>query len=134
MRPDVTGQAHSAHTARVGSSGSVLVPFEVRPTLLRPFVWVGRKTPSVEVGVFGGTKTEPPKEAYNYAAEIKLRAERRLGEILKDAPKNRGSAGAAKGRDFSGNTVLVSPENTTPTLAESGLTLKQSTENSRHAL
>ncbi len=73
-----------------------------------------------------GLTLKQSSTAYNYAAEIKLRAERRLGEMIKGSPKNTGSAGAAKGRDLSGNTVLVSPENTTPTLAESGLTLKQS--------
>ncbi len=78
-------------------------------------------------------------EAYNYAAEIKLRATRTLGQILKEAPKNTGTAGTiiGPGRGKNGSTKTEPPFPQPPTLAESGLTKttkQQSTKNSRHAI
>jgi hypothetical protein len=68
-------------------------------------------------------------EAYNYAAEIKLRSYRHLGEILKDTPKNGGTKGTIRGStDGSGGAILVPPESQPPTLAEVGLTKKQSSK------
>ncbi len=63
--------------------------------------------------------------AYNDAAEIKLRATRKLGHILKDVPMNGGTRGQLTG-DLPSGSVLVPPGNQPPTLAESGLTKKQS--------
>jgi len=57
-------------------------------------------------------------QAQNYAAEIKLRAERRLGEILTDMPKNEGT------RTIGRNTVI--PPSDTPRLADLGLTRVES--------
>jgi DNA modification methylase len=56
-------------------------------------------------------------EAQNHCAEIKLRAERRAGEILKDTPKNEGGL-------LRGNTVL--PRDDTPTLDDLGISKMQS--------
>ncbi len=64
-------------------------------------------------------------EAVNYAAEIKIRAERLLGEILHQGPKNQGNAGM--GRPGLGGTQMEPPKpDTIPTLAEIGITKKQS--------
>ncbi len=71
----------------------------------------------------GGTKTEPPTEAYNYAAEIKLRATRKLGQLLKDAPMQGPGQHWQKSNGTKTEPLLVPP-----TLAESGLTLKQSSK------
>lgn len=56
-------------------------------------------------------------DAQNHAAEIKIRAERRLGEILAEMPKN-------KGVRLGGDTM--SPPGDEPTLAELDIEKKQS--------
>ena len=56
-------------------------------------------------------------EVIRKAEEIKLRAERRAGELLKEAPKN-------KGQILRGSTIV--PREDTPTLKEMGVTKKQS--------
>lgn len=61
-------------------------------------------------------------EAFNYAAEIKLRAERRLGEILKETPKNSGRAEPGP----RGTNNEPRSNGAPPTLAEAGITKKQS--------
>lgn len=58
-------------------------------------------------------------EIQNYAAEIKLRAERKAGQILKDIPKNKG---AAQPRD----DTVSSRGAVVPTLSEMGIQPKQS--------
>lgn len=63
-------------------------------------------------------------EAVNYAAEIKIRAERLLGEMLQQTPKNTGIR--LNGRDTFGSTVMEPPKVLAPTLAEIGITKKQS--------
>lgn len=55
----------------------------------------------------------------NWAAEIRIRAERKMGEMLKAQEKNKG------GRpESTGNTVL--PVNEAPKLSEVGITKMQS--------
>lgn len=62
-------------------------------------------------------------EMQNHCAEIKLRAERRAGELLGEMPKNGGTQ--LNGRDgFGGNIVL--PPKDIPTLEDIGLTKMQS--------
>jgi len=51
-------------------------------------------------------------ETQNFAAELKVRAERKLGEITRDMPKN-------KGVTLGGSSVL--PPDDTPTYADLGL-------------
>jgi N6-adenosine-specific RNA methylase IME4 len=63
------------------------------------------------------------KEVVNQAAEYKLRAERRLGEILARSKKAKGTAGL--GRPKKGDTRRVLPK-ITPTLADAGIPLKLS--------
>ena len=60
-------------------------------------------------------------EAQNHAAEIKLRAQRRAGEILDTMEKNKGTAGTLAGRDTSGGYSLLPPEDNTPTYADMGI-------------
>ncbi|KKN36153.1 hypothetical protein LCGC14_0776360 [marine sediment metagenome] len=65
-------------------------------------------------------------DAQNDAGEIVLDAERRLGVMLAETEKNRGTAGQAKGRDSSGGPVVLPPEDDTPTLSDLGITKMQS--------
>jgi hypothetical protein len=59
----------------------------------------------------------------NDAAEVRLRAERRLGELLKSMPKNRGTAGLGRPPKGADREAAPNPE---PTLGEIGITHKQS--------
>ena len=59
-------------------------------------------------------------ENQNLMAEIKLRAERRAGEILQDMEKATGAKGQLNGRDSSGGRTVRPPEESAPTLAEDG--------------
>lgn len=63
-------------------------------------------------------------ETINRAVEIRLRAERRLGELLKDAPKAKGAS--AGGKKESSRGPYQEPRDKTPTLAESGISKKLS--------
>ncbi len=115
--------------------GSVSVPpkvsratpsFEVG-VAISPSSRAGLITPSLEAGVSSASVWVAPEEAYNYAAEIKVRATRTLGQILKDTPKNTGAKGNPNGR----GAPIVQSQNgiaQPPTLTESGLTLKQSSK------
>lgn len=60
-------------------------------------------------------------ESQNDAAEIKLRAERRLGELLADQKKNKERAGRGGDRKSKGHAVAMAP----PTLRELGIQNKQ---------
>lgn len=64
-------------------------------------------------------------EMQNDVAEIKLRAERRAGEILRDMEKARGAQGQFAGRDSSGGFIVQPPETDPPTYAEMGLNKTQ---------
>jgi len=55
-------------------------------------------------------------EMQNQCAEIKLRAERRAGELLAESEKATGAKGQLAGRDSSGGSTIVPPENETPPL------------------
>lgn len=65
-------------------------------------------------------------ETYNYAAEIRLRAERRLGEILRETPKNEGRAGMGRPSLGTTKTEAPKPAPIVPRLADVGITYKQS--------
>ncbi|WP_396179936.1 hypothetical protein [Flavobacterium sp.] len=60
-------------------------------------------------------------ELIQYATEIKVRAERRCGELLATTEKNRGAAGVG-----SNQHQVRSHDSTAPTLAEMGLTRDES--------
>lgn len=64
-------------------------------------------------------------EAQNDAAELRLRAERRLGEVLAAMPKNAGSRGQLIGRGVIGDAERESPI-AAPRLADIGVKPKQS--------
>ncbi len=65
-------------------------------------------------------------ETLNYATEIRLRAERKLGEVLIKGPTAKGTAG--KGRPKKGATQLEAPKDATPTLADVGISFKLSSQ------
>lgn len=66
-------------------------------------------------------RTNASAETVNRATEIRLLAERHMGEFLKGMPRNRGSMVTFKGRDSSGSHIASQPENSTPTLKEMGI-------------
>lgn len=61
-------------------------------------------------------------EAQNYAAELKLRAERKLGEMLKETEKNDG----AKGLGSNQHLVRLQPATAPPKLSDLGIEKTQS--------
>lgn len=61
-----------------------------------------------------------------WVTEIKVRAERRCGELLRDSPKNKGAAGV-------GPIAVASSDRNTPTLAEIGITKDESSRYQRLA-
>lgn len=62
-------------------------------------------------------------EMQNDIAEIRLRAERRIGEMIAKMPKNKGTAG--QGRPKLGGDIVSPPKDETPTLADVGISKKQ---------
>jgi hypothetical protein len=64
------------------------------------------------------------------ASEIQIRAERRLGEMIRQQKEtvglNRGTAGTMRGKDESGGAVVEPPEDTRPTLADVGISKRLS--------
>jgi hypothetical protein len=62
-------------------------------------------------------------ELIQYATEIKVRAERRCGELLRASDKNRGIAAGGE-RNAAGHTMR--PADTAPTLDDMGLTKSES--------
>ena len=66
------------------------------------------------------------KELLQWATEIKVRAERKAGEMMRDTEKNKGSKGQLSGRDSSGGTTMLPPENNIPTLADMNISKAQS--------
>lgn len=65
------------------------------------------------------------EEAEDLAASIKVEALRKLGEMLQATPKAKG-ARAVGGDHRSGGSISAPPESATPTLADLGLTKKES--------
>lgn len=61
----------------------------------------------------------------NQAAEIRLRAERRFGEMLEHTPMAQGTRGKGRPKKI-GDTNRVLPKNDIPTLSEVGVSLKES--------
>ena len=53
--------------------------------------------------------------------EIKIRFERRLGELLSEMPKAKGTKDQFAGRDYSGATKTEAPIDSPPTLPESSI-------------
>jgi hypothetical protein len=61
-----------------------------------------------------------------WVREIKLRAERRAGELLRETERAAGSRKQLAGRNSSGGTIRLPPEKTTPKLKDLGITKRQS--------
>ncbi len=59
-----------------------------------------------------------------FAYALKFHALEKLAELLKALPKATGSRGQARGRDISGGTKLVPPENSAPSFADLGVDKK----------
>lgn len=70
------------------------------------------------VAVAAYAKQAKDTDMINWAVEIKVRAERRAGELLKAMPKNEGAKGVG--------TSAVPKKNHTPTLAQQGISKKES--------
>jgi len=70
-------------------------------------------------GIFA-KRMKASDETLNYATEIRLRAERKLGEILKASPKATGSAGTGSNQ----HRQVRSQNGTTPTHAQLGIDKK----------
>jgi ParB family chromosome partitioning protein len=66
------------------------------------------------------------QDMVNNLAEIKIRAERRAGELLAEMDKAKGTQGQLAGRDSSGSNIMLPPENDVPTLADLGIGRMQS--------
>ena len=64
-------------------------------------------------------------ELIGYAAEIRVRAERKCGELLADTPKAKGSTLA--GKDSIGSPIVL-PPNGVQTLSDLGISKRQSSE------
>ncbi len=63
----------------------------------------------------------------NIAAEIRIRAERHLGEMLGDMEKNKGTRGQVTGSKCgSGGITMRPPEDTAPTLSDMGISKSMS--------
>ena len=79
---------------------------------------------------FYAKKHKLGEQAVSYAKEIKERAKKKLGEFLKKKKEtkgfNKGAVGGGKKTGPRGN--FVEPRDTTPTLAESGVSKKLSSE------
>jgi hypothetical protein len=72
-------------------------------------------------------KQAKDSELIELATDIKMRAERRAGELLREMKKNPGSRGTAQGStDGSGGIKLKPPENNTPKLSDLNITKKES--------
>ena len=66
------------------------------------------------------------RELVEHATEIRMRAERRAGELLREIEKNKGARGQLRGRDSSGGRKRQPPEDTTPKLSDLNVTKSQS--------
>lgn len=64
-------------------------------------------------------------DAERHASEIRVRAERRCGELLAEMPKAKGAAGNPGGQ---GAKIVQSPNGTTQTLSDLGISKRQSSE------
>ena len=67
-------------------------------------------------------------DAIRISQSFTLQAERNLGQLLREMPKNEGTRRQLKGRDSSGGSKTEPPEKDTPTLAKLGIDKKESME------
>lgn len=79
-----------------------------------------------EAALVFGKRMRANCAAMNAANVFHMKAKRRLGQILANAPKAKGTKGTAKGKNSSGGIKLEPPEDETPTLSELGISKKTS--------
>ncbi|MBI4024224.1 MAG: hypothetical protein HY360_04530, partial [Verrucomicrobia bacterium] len=68
------------------------------------------------------------EEAIQHCRSYAFEAERKIGEMLAQTERAKGSMGQLKGKDSSGGISMLPPENNAPTLADFGLTKRESAE------
>ena len=105
-------------------SDSVIVSMTRASMALAEAVTVGQTKTLIDVAYAAeiySKRHHLSDEAIGRALSVKVDATRKLGEILKATPKATGTKG-----QLSGNVKKVLPENGIPTLAELGLTAKES--------
>jgi len=68
------------------------------------------------------------REVERHAIEIRLRAERRAGELMLKQAKAEGTRAQLQERDASGGATVEPPENDVPTLAEQGISRHQAAD------
>lgn len=73
------------------------------------------------------------EETVRFLRSWSLEAERKMGRMLIETDRAKGTAGQFRGKDSSGNPVMASPETKAPTLEDLGLTLKESARAQRLA-
>src|SRR6516162_2229453 len=66
-------------------------------------------------------KQAKDNEFFNYATEIRMRAERRMGELMADLPKATGTRSQFKGKDASGAFTINAPEKVVQSYKEQGI-------------
>jgi hypothetical protein len=74
----------------------------------------------------GSWAAAPVRRAPRPGAWVRLRAERRAGELLAEMDRAKGTQGQLAGRDSSGSNIMLPPENDVPTLADLGIGRMQS--------
>lgn len=105
-------------------SDSVIVSMTRASLALAEAVTVGQTKTLIDVAYAAeiySKRHHLSDEAIGRALSVKVDATRKLGEILKATPKATGTKG-----QLSGNVKKALPENSIPTLAELGLTAKES--------
>lgn len=84
---------------------------------------------ALDIVVAAKVYAERQKLGAEIAAEahgIQVYAERRLGEMLIESPKAKGSQGRLQGRDSSGGHIVSPPEAEAPTIADLGISKRLS--------
>lgn len=66
------------------------------------------------------------QDIVNDAAEIKIRAEYKAGQLLREMEKNKGAKGQLRGKDSSGGHTMLPPEDNTPKLSDLGVSKNES--------
>src|SRR5262249_24890888 len=71
-------------------------------------------------------KQAKDRELIEHATEIRMRAEIRVGELLAEMEKHKGTRGQLHGRHRSGGSIQTPPEDATPTVSDLSIPKTQS--------